>query len=209
MPHPKAPPLELKQGKFLYDRYFFDDHESGLYFDLHPLHRGAGDEDALNERIDIRNRKLQGVHTGDTNINYFCALLLNQQQLNGMPENHQLKFAGKTVLMLFKPGVSIEEVAQMRVSPWKEQNTDMFLWSSPDKVYTWAIGDNLNYRFRVVDKSVVDAYGDGIVIPSPPYVPPVDPPVDPPVTPPVSPPVGIPDVITINLNIFHHNVPEG
>jgi len=179
MPHPKAPPLALKKGRFIKSRYFFDDHETGLYFDLFPLNRGAGDEDELNYRIDIRNRKLQGVHTGDVNTNYFCGLLLTKEQFDGMPDRHKLKFAGKTVLMLHDWGVKIEEVAQMRLEPWKAMNTDMFLWSSPDLVYTWASGDNLSYRFRSVPKSVVDAYDLPIQVPDPDTIPDPDDPIDP------------------------------
>ncbi len=172
-----APPLKLKIGKFIKDRYFFDDSETGLYFDLHPVNRGAGNESVLNDRIDSRNRLLQGLHTQNWNKNYLCGLLLNQKQVDALSDRWQGIYSRKTVLMLFKPGVSIEEVMQMRIEPWKGQGTDGFLWSSPNKVYTWLDGNGLAFRFGSVKKKVVDAYDVPIPAPDPEPIP--DPTPDP------------------------------
>ena len=104
--------------------------------------------------------------------------------MDALSEQWQQAFAAKTILMMFRPGVSIDEVPAMRVSPWMAMANDGFLWSSPNKVYTWMNGDNLGHRFPVVSKTVVDAYDPGT---SPtPQPPPSDPgnPPDPTYPPP-------------------------
>ena len=182
----KPAPLVLKIVRLLKDRFIFDDNETGLYFDISPIKRNVpGENEAgLNNRIDSKNRVLQGIRTLNPHPTYLCSLFLLEKQVDALSEKWQQSFAAKTILMMFRPGVSIEEVPAMRVSPWMAYANDGFLWSSPNKVYTWMNGDNLGHRFSVVSKNVVDAYDPGT---SPaPQTPPSDPgyPPDPTYPPP-------------------------
>ena len=181
--HPAAPPRKLVVVEFIKDKFIFDPNRSGLYWDIDPLPRGAGTQADLNERINLRNRRLKGIHTQDVHENYMCGLLLLEAQVAGLGEKWRQAFAGKTILMVFKPGIEIQEVSQMRVEPWKTVFTDFFLWSSPKKVYTYAFPDNLTHRFRVVKKEVVDAYTSPIPAPLPDQPDPTPDPSDPPVPP--------------------------
>ena len=150
----------MKTGKFLGDRYFFDDSESGLYFDLYPLKRGAGDELMFNIKIDNTNEYLES-----TNPAWKTCLLLLDSQIGNMSELWRQAFSAKTVLMTFRPGV---EVADYSVEPWASYFNDGFLWSSANKVYTKYDDNNLASRFRRVEKAEVDAFLDTGVVPPPP-----------------------------------------
>jgi len=158
-------------GKLIADRYFHDCNDSGLYYDLRPLKRGAGDEQALNDRIgDLNNLIQEDPKAVGT---WMCTLMLLDSQIDSMQESWKLIFAPKTYLMVYRPGKSVTE---FDVQFWRDYGTDVFLWSSNDKVYSQFDKNGLGHRYRIAPKAEVDA--------NTPDVPPIIPPVEPP-TPPV------------------------
>jgi len=88
----------LKKIHFLKDRFIFDDYESGLYFDVHPVKRPSGDENAFNAAIDLMNDSIPP-HPG-----WKATLLLTDGQLYGLSEKYRLQFAIKSYLILYKSG---------------------------------------------------------------------------------------------------------
>ena len=116
----KPAPLVLKIVRLLKDRFIFDDNETGLYFDISPIKGNVpGENEAgLNNRIDSKNRILRGIRTLNPHPTHLCSLFLLERQVDALSEQWQQSFAAKTVLMMFRPGVSIEEVPAMRVTPW-------------------------------------------------------------------------------------------
>ena len=150
----------MKTGKLIKDKYFFDDSESGLYFDLCPLGRGAGSEDDLSIRIGKANYDLECMNLGGVKR---CTLFLTDQQLAKIPQRFKSSFAAKTYLMVFR---SDKEVSTPIEATWSGFFADGFQWSSPDKVYTRYDANALAHRFRRATKQEVDSYIDPNAQPS-------------------------------------------
>ena len=184
----------MKFGKRIKERYFYDDSQSGLWFDLCPMTRGAGDQDQLAVRIGEVTAHLQSLPQATKA--WLPTLFLNESQLEDLGERSINRIAPLTHLMIFKPGEILpDEVDRINVPIWSAYFTDGFQWSSNDKVYTQYTPGNLGQKFRRVEKAEVDAYGD----PAPPVI---IPPMVPPVVPPVVP--GIPGVLTLGGEIIVH-----
>lgn len=143
----------MKYGKLIKDRYFHDDNESGLYFDLYPIKRGGGDESIFNNNVGVANMYLDSIMPADKV--WRCTLFLLDDQIANLSPEWKNILAPKTYLMTFRPGV---EVGSYDVHPWSAYGNDSFLWSSPDKVYTKYDSNALSHRFRLVDKKEVDDY---------------------------------------------------
>lgn len=211
--------LPLKKCFYWGDRYLEDIEESGLFFDLRTVRPqdAVGGDTGLNTLIDATNKLVQGVHVINKK-NRLCCLGALESQLLAMGETNRNLYAGKTVLMYFKPGFNAIAGEQLRDFPlaktWKQNGLDMFVWSSPMKVYTWIDANGMAFRFRSAPKSEVDEYLASLPVPQPPipiYVPPD--PTDPPGS--TDPPSGgipgggipsIPSEINVNVHIYHHDV---
>jgi hypothetical protein len=127
------------------------------------LKRGAGDEQELNDRIGDMNNLIQedpkAVGT------WMCTLMLLDSQIDAMQERWKLLFAPKTYLMVYRPGKSITE---FDVQFWRDYGTDVFLWSSNDKVYSHFDKNGLGHRYRIAPKSEVDQNTPVVIPVTPP-----------------------------------------
>lgn len=156
--------MALKKGKLVNERFFWDDEDSGLFFDTHPIFRNVPgeDEDELNTRIDQQNNYITSVFP---NRSIKTTLHLLDKQLNALPENKKLSWAAKTYLMIYRPG---QLVADFDVPLWRDYEADLFLWSSRDVVFYSGNLDHLAHRCDSVSRDFVESFG-----PIAPTVPPV------------------------------------
>jgi len=171
----------MKLGKLIKDKYFWDDSQSGLYFDLNIIKRDVPNEneDELNARIDKRNSEM----CTDEHPKWFPTLFLTYKQWEALPQRYKDSFGAKTYLMIVDTYSN-----PWKYEPWTTYYADGFLWLSHDKVWTRWSSDNLGYRYRRADKQEVEHY----------EVPAEQPTITPNVIP------SIPSEITINLHVWHH-----
>lgn len=155
--------ITMKKFHLIKNRYLFDDYESGLYFDLCPITRGAGDENALNEKIEKANSSLNC----PPDKNLFCTLFLTEAQISKIPKNYQNMFAGKTYLLLFKSG--FDESSEFPENAWSALGANGMICDPETWTYytTWS-ADNLSHRFRLVSKNEVDNYKEEVTTPGKP-----------------------------------------
>lgn len=147
----------MKSGKLINDRYFYDDSESGLLYDLlllFPQHYGDADE--LENAINERTAYAQTVAPAGA-----CTLGLLQRQYEELEPKHQA-FADKCYLMWFN-SVRDEFITEINIHPWDAYGRDVFLWNgSPNEVLTSLTADGLSHRFRKVPaieaKRIIDEW---------------------------------------------------
>jgi len=183
------------------ERFLWDDYDSGLYFDLFPLKRKAGeDEDGFNVRIEAACKALDTIEP-EGNA-YLPTLFLTQGQIDKLPLKYQGMYSGKSYLMVFKGGYNGEALPK---NMWFEQMGGGLVCNPTGLQKNWVYwsswgddGKELGHRFRRVTKAEVDEfpYDEPVITP-----PPADDPHDDPVNPGDS-------VITIpariDLHIWHH-----
>jgi hypothetical protein len=162
----------------LKDRFLHDDFESGLYFDLYPLKRGTGDQDALNVRITRALAWLASIRPHGW-WKWYPTLLLNEKQIYDLTEKYEAMFSGKCYLLLYKAGADNVELPYNLF--FAEQGGGMICNPTGTKdqwkyYTTWNV-DELATRFRRVEKREVDDYvfQEGGVTPPPPPPPDTNP----------------------------------
>lgn len=152
------------------ERFLYDDFDSGLYFDLYPVKRPAGDEDVFNRAIEKACQELEAIEP-EGNA-YLPTVFLTQGQIDKLPLKYQGMFSGKSYLLLFQAGYNGGELPK---NMWFEQmggglvcnptgaKKDWVYWSSWGKM-----GAELGHRFRRVEKSEVDEFPYNDPTPPPP-----------------------------------------
>jgi hypothetical protein len=165
--------MALKSFHLIKDRFLFDDYESGLYFDLAPVKRPAGDENVFNGAIDEADEKLHSAETNPANQLWYCTLFLTEAQMYSLSAKYQNQFAAKSFLLLFKAGF---DGKTMPTNPWFQiQSGGMVCNPTGNKsqwvYYTDYAQNNLSHRFRIVKKDEVDAYVDPNAVTPPPPPP--------------------------------------
>ena len=188
--------MALKQFHLIKDRYLFDDFESGLYFDMYPVKRTAGEnEDAFNGRIDEANEEILRLAKGMSGEHvYYCTLFLNSVQLNSLSLKYKNQFASKSWLLWFRADFDGKELPS---TPWLEMGSGGFMCNPTGlqkdwRYYTSYDANSLGHRLRRVAKDEVDSY----VMPGGVVVPPV-------VEPPIENPNGNPSDICIHFKCPH------
>jgi len=142
-------------GKLVKERYFQDINNTGLYYDLAPIKRGAGDESEYNRRIDNANIGLdENMPEGKV---WRCTLYMLDSQLQNLSDSWKNTIAAKTYLMVYRPG---QNVNSFDVQFWRDYGTDIFLWSSDDKVYSKLDANGLGDRYRIAKASEVEGAED-------------------------------------------------
>ena len=169
--------MALKKFHLLGDRYLFDDYDTGLYFDLAPVSRNPGDENALDGRIGDMNGSL--VETDPANQNYACTVFLTKTQYDAMNPKYPVQFGAKSYLLLFLNNFNGETLPN---NPWfgsggggmvcNVNGADNKKWI----YYTNWDGGALYHRFRRVQKSEVLDYLASIGQTMPVEEPPANPP---------------------------------
>jgi hypothetical protein len=149
--------MALKVGKLIKDRYFFDDTESGLVFDLltiFPQHYGDADEleNAINERT---------AYAKTVAADGACTLGVVPRQYEELADKHGA-FADKCYLMWFNTSRN-EFINEIDIFPWNAYGRDGFIWNaSPNEVYCRWDANGLGHRFRVVPldeaKQIIDEW---------------------------------------------------
>lgn len=177
----------------LKERFLYDDYDSGLYFDLYPVKRPAGDEDTFNAAIEKAADKLQ--ETDPPNQVFKPTLFLTEAQMYALPQRYQDSFSAKTYLLLFKVGF---DGSALPKNLWFDYGSGGMVCNPTGDRKNWLYYTNwsanmLGHRFRRVTKAEVDAY----VEPGQ-TAPPITPPDDDEETPPVVYPE------TGELHIYHH-----
>jgi len=165
----------MKRFHLLKDRFLFDDFESGLYFDLYPVKRPAGDEDVFNSAINAAGAALAKITP--VGQKWLPTLFLTEAQMNAMPERYKISFSAKSYLMLFKADFTGTTLPR---NAWFEVGSGGMICKPIGAQSTWSYYTDWNvnalgHRFRRVEKKEVDAYQ---------YVEPVPPPTPPPTPPP-------------------------
>jgi len=151
--------MGLKVGKLINDRYFFDDADSGLLFDLltvFPQHYDDADE--LEQAINKMTAYAQTVAEGGA-----CTLCVLPSQYDALKSKWQ-SFADKSFIMWFNP--TPDMFADIDIFPWNAYGRDAFVWNgSPNEVYSSYTADGLAFRFRMVPmdeaKDIIDAWDAG------------------------------------------------
>jgi len=152
--------MALKVGKLINDRYFFDDADSGLLFDLLMVFpQQFKDADELENAINERTEYAQTVAPDGA-----CTLGVVQRQYDALARKHQA-FADKCYLMWFNT-VRDEFITDIDIAPWNAYGRDAFIWNaSPNEVYTTYDANGLAHRFRPLPlseaKEIIDAW-DGV-----------------------------------------------
>ena len=142
--------MALKKFHLIKDRFLHDDYESGLYFDLCPVKRPAGDEDAFNAAIEAATDKL--VETDPANQVWKPTLFLTEAQMYALPKRYQDSFSAKTYLLLFKTGFT---GASMPLNLWFEYGSGGLVCNPSGAQKDWLYYTNwdanmLGHRFRVL-----------------------------------------------------------
>lgn len=150
--------MAVKKFHLIKDRFLFDDYESGLYFDLCPVKKPAGDEDAFNKAIEDAADKL--VETDPANQVWKPTLFLTEAQMYALPKRYQDSFSAKTYLLLFKAGFAGDS---MPLNLWFEYGSGGMVCNPSGDRKNWLFYTNWNanmlgHRFRRVQKAEVDAY---------------------------------------------------
>jgi len=146
--------MALKKVHFIKDRFIFDDYESGLYFDVHPVKKPAGDENDFNAAIDTINDSIP------KQKGWKATLLLTDGQLYGLSEKYRLQFAAKSYLILYKSGFDGSKLPKNEFFELGSGGVVCNPTGAKDKwtYYTSYTADGLGYRFQRVSKEEVDAY---------------------------------------------------
>jgi len=150
--------MTLKKIHFLKDRFVFDDYESGLYFDVCPVKRPAGNESVFNTAIETAADGI--VETQPSNQNWKPTLLLTDAQVYNLPETWQKAFSPKSYLLLYKSGFTGDKLPS---NLWFDYGSGGIVCNPIGDhkdwlYYTNYTADGLGYRFRRVSKEEVDAY---------------------------------------------------
>ena len=156
---------KIKKFHLIKDRYLHDDYDSGLYYDLVPVHRGSGDENAFNDRIDTTNKALK--ETNPPAQDWLCTLFLNTKQVASLMNKYQVQFGAKSYLLLYMAGFDGEVMPK---NPWFELGSGGMVCNPTGAQDAWIYYTNwpaemLGHCFRRVEKAEVDAYQMPIVTP--------------------------------------------
>ena len=193
--------MALKKFHFLKDRFIFDDYESGLYFDIHPVKRPAGDENVFNAAI---GAMADTIHETEPSMQAWKpTLLLTEGQMFALPEKYRNQFASKSYLLLYKAGFTGTSLPK---NIWYEYGSGGLICNPTGAHKDWLYFTNytaegLGHRFRRVTKDEVDAYRW-----TEPSSGTTTPPAD---TTPDGGTITIPQELTINLHVWHHNDDTG
>lgn len=150
--------MTLKKIHFLKDRFIFDDYESGLYFDICPVTRPAGDENVFNAAIETA---AAGIHETEPSMQAWKpTLLLKESQMFALPQKYREQFSAKTYLMLYKDGF---DGSALPKNLWFDYGSGGLMCNPTGAHKDWAYYTNytaegLGHRFRRVSKDEVDAY---------------------------------------------------
>ena len=190
--------MPLKLIHFLKDRFIFDDYESGLYFDIHPVKRPPGDENVFNATIDAVAYKIR--ETEPSMQNWKPTLLLTEQQVFALSEKYRNQFAAKSYLMLYKAGFAGTTLPK---NIWYEYGSGGLLCNPTGARNSWVYYTNytaegLGHRFRRVTKDEVNAYKWTEPVTTTPEIPAPEPGT-----------INVPQEITINLHVWQHNDDTG
>jgi len=152
--------MALKKFHLIKGRYLFDDYESGLYFDLVPVHRPAGDDNVFNSLIDNTNETLK--ETKPSAQDWLCTLFLTSGQVAGLSAKYQVQFGAKSYLLLFQAAFYGDVLPK---NPWFELGSGGMVCNPTGLEKNWIYYTNWNagmlgHCFRRVEKSEVDAYVD-------------------------------------------------
>lgn len=135
----------MNRGRLLKERYFYDDHDSGLIFDTYPIFpQNYSDADKLEAAINEAGLYLTSVQASGQD----CMPTLHAlpSQLNKIESKWQA-FAAKSYIMYYQ--VPRKDVYEIDIFPWNAYGRDTFLWNgSPNEVYSKYDADGLAYRFR-------------------------------------------------------------
>jgi hypothetical protein len=152
--------MTLKRFHLIKDRFLFDDYESGLYFDLWPVHRPAGDENIFNAVIDQADEELHSAETSPAKQNWYCTLFLTDTQVYNLSQRYRDQFAPKSYLLLFKAGF---DGKALPTNEWFSAGSGGLICNPTGAQKGWLYYTNWNanmlgFRFRVAHKEEVDAY---------------------------------------------------
>jgi len=142
----------MRQFTLVGDRFLWDDYDSGLFFDLAPVKREGGEDDAaFNNRVDQLNVALKA-KTTPGNV-WYVTFFANPGQIADLPTNIRNALGAKSYLLLFTPDIN------KRTSPWDAHFADGLICvnSVTGKGYTFYSPDNLGYRFERVDREFVES----------------------------------------------------
>jgi len=146
---------QLVECKIIKDRYLEDTGGSGLFFDLAPVKRIAGENDeGFRNRINILGAELKAKQTPG-NV-WYPAFFALPSQIAALPRSIRNEIAAKTYLVIF------DSDTNAKYSPWDEYFADNIFCvnSATGKAYHRynKDGSNLGYRFRRVEPDEVKAY---------------------------------------------------
>jgi hypothetical protein len=147
--------MALNKYKLVNERYIHDDMNSGLYFDIAPLKRGAGDEQELNGRVDSENNRLAQIEPAGKV--YMPTLMLTVGQYDNLTEHWKNIIAPKSYLMLYVPGGHPSEID---IQFWHAYGNDVFWWASDSVVYSAYDANGLAHRYRVAKEAEVEGTED-------------------------------------------------
>ena len=153
--------MALNKYKLVKERYIYDDMNSGLYFDIAPLKRGAGDEQDFNGRVDSENNRLEQIEPAGKV--FMPTLMLTVSQYNNLTGHWKNIIAPKSYLMLYVPGGHPDEID---IQFWHAYGNDVFWWASDDAVYSAYDTNGLAHRYRVAKASEVEGTADPAKPPS-------------------------------------------
>ena len=145
----------MKKFHFIKDRFIFDDYDSGLYFDIAPVKRPAGDENAFNAAIDAANDKLQ--ETDPSNQVWKVTLLLTENQMFALSDKYKTQFGAKSYLLLYKAGF---DGKVLPINPWFQLGSGGLVCNPTGLKKDWVYWTNwdansLGHRYRRVTKDEV------------------------------------------------------
>ena len=146
---------ELNTYKLVKERYIQDVNNTGLYFDIASMKRGAGDEAQLNSRVDSENNRLAQIKPPGSK--WMPTLMLTVGQYNTLTEHWKNILAPKSYLMLYVPGGHPSEVD---IQFWHAYGNDVFWWADDDHVYSHYDAEGLAHRYRIAKEAEVNGTPD-------------------------------------------------
>lgn len=124
------------------EEYIYDP-DSDLYYWLAPIYK-TGTEQQLLDDLEVMADYLSGVTQSGEHV-FRPTAMIQRSALSSISDKVKARLSENTYLMLFDYGAS--EPEEIPADPWTQEGTNIFLWSSDTKVYTWCDSNDIAHRF--------------------------------------------------------------